>query len=79
MTALELKNDLHRMVVETEDIAVLEQMARLFSILRDENTAKSAISESEEAQIRKGLEDLREGRLKSDEEVRAKVRSMLNR
>jgi predicted transcriptional regulator len=78
MNALELKNDLHRMVVETDDIAVLEQIALLFSALRDEQSLWDLISEAEKKQIQKGLEDLRNGRTKSHEEVRARVRSILH-
>ena len=77
MNTLELKNNLHRMVVETDDAAVLEQITLLFSALRDEKSLWDSISEAEKKQIQKGLEDLRSGRIKSNEEVRAKVRSIL--
>jgi|APTNR8051073442_1049403.scaffolds.fasta_scaffold01835_13 predicted transcriptional regulator len=78
MTALELKNNLHRMVVETDDVEVLEQISMLFAALRDEKDAGTGVSEAENVQILKGLEDLRNGRVKSHEEVRAKVRAILN-
>ncbi len=78
MTALEIKNNLHRMVVETDDLEVLEQIALLFSALRNEKGEEAGISESEKAQIRKGLEDLKNGRIKSNEDVRGKVRAILN-
>lgn len=77
MNTLELKNNLHRMVVETDDAAILEQITVLFSALRDEKSLWDSISEAEKKQIQKGLEDLRSGRIKSNEEVRAKVRSIL--
>lgn len=66
------------MVVETDDLEVLEQIAFLFSALRNEKGDVAGISESEKAQIRKGLEDLKNGRIKSDEDVRGKVRAILN-
>jgi predicted transcriptional regulator len=75
MTALELKNNLHRMVVETEDLEILEQINLLFEALRAEKT----IGEAERLQILQGLEDLRAGRTKSDEEVRKKIRAILKR
>ena len=77
MTALEIKNDLHRMVVETDDVDILEQIALLFSALRDEKPLWDTISEAEKTQIKRGLEDLRAGRTKPHEEVRAKVRALL--
>ena len=36
MTILDIKNDFHRMVVETEDPEILEQIALLFAALRQE-------------------------------------------
>lgn len=75
--ALEIKNNLHRMVVETDDVAILEQIALLFSALRNDKSLWETISEAEKTQIKRGLEDLRAGRTKSHEEVRAKVRAIL--
>ena len=73
----EIKNDLHRMVVETNDPEVLEQIAFLFAALRDEKGLWDTLSAGEKAKIQKGLEDLHSGRTKSHEEVRAKVRAIL--
>lgn len=78
MTVLEIKNDLHRMVVETEDPEVLEQIALLFAALRQEKSLWDNLSDSEKQRIQKGLEDIREGRVKSHEEVRAKVHAILH-
>jgi len=78
MTILEIKNDLHRMVVETEDPEILEQIALLFAALRQEKSLWDKLSEGEKQQIQKGLKDIREGRVKSHEEVRAKVQTILH-
>ena len=77
MTALEIKDKLHRMVLETDDVDVLEQIALLFSALRDEKSLWNTIGEAEKTQIKRGLKDLKAGRIKSNEEVRAKVREIL--
>jgi len=77
MTALEIKDKLHQMVSETDDVDVLEQIALLFSALRDEKSLWDTIGEAEKVQIQRGLEDLHAGRTKSNEEVRAKVREIL--
>lgn len=77
MTTLEIKDKLHRMVVETDDVDVLSQIELLFSALRDEKSLWDTIGEAEKKQIKRGLEDMRTGRIKSHEEVRAKVREML--
>ena len=73
----EIKNDLHRMVVETDDPKILEQIAVLFAALRDEKSLWDTLSEGEKRQIQRGLEDVRAGRTKSNEEVRSKVRAIL--
>lgn len=78
MTTFEIKDKLHRMVVETDDVDVLEQIALLFSALRDEKSLWDSIGEAEQNQIKRGLEDLQAGRTKSNEEVRAKVREVLS-
>ncbi len=66
------------MVVETDDPEILEQIAFLFAALRDEKSLWETLSEAEKVQILKGMEDLRSGRTKSHEEVRAKVRAILS-
>jgi predicted transcriptional regulator len=76
MTALEIKDKLHRMVLETDDVDVLEQIALLFSALRDEKSLWDTIGEAEKNQIKRGLEDLDTGRTKSNEEIRIKVREL---
>lgn len=76
MTALEIKDKLHRMVLETDDVDVLEQIALLFAALRDEKSLWDTIGEAEKSQIKRGIDDLQSGRTKSNEEVRAKVREI---
>jgi methionine synthase II (cobalamin-independent) len=79
MSVLELKNNLHRMVVETDDETILNQIKLLFEVLRDEPNAWGAISEDEKQKIQQGLADLRTGKVKTHEEVRARVNTLLNR
>lgn len=77
MSIADIKNDLHRMVVETDDPEILKQIVFLFAALRDEASLWDRLSEREKQQIQKGLEDLQAGRTKSNEEVRLKVRAIL--
>ncbi|MCB0531073.1 MAG: hypothetical protein H6574_15420 [Lewinellaceae bacterium] len=74
----DLKNDLHRMVVDTDDPEILEQIAFLFAAMRGDKSLWDTLSEAEQQEIQKGLDDLRAGRTKSNEEVRAKVRALLH-
>ncbi len=70
MKALELKNDIHKYVVETDDLMILQQVKDLFQEL----TSKSVeLTDYEIERIEKGLKDIEEGRVYSNEEVRAKI------
>lgn len=79
MTVFEIKDNLHRMVVETDDQAILEQIALLFAALRDENNLWDAISESEKKRIKHGIEDIKNNKITTHEEVRASVRAILGK
>jgi hypothetical protein len=79
MTVLEIKDNLHRMVVETDDQAILEQIAFLFAALRDENNLWDAMSDAEKKQIRHGIEDIKNNKITTHEEVRASVRAILGK
>lgn len=73
----EIKNDLHRMIVETDDAEILEQVAFLFAALRQEEIFLGKLSEREKSSIQQGLNDLKMGKIKSNEELRTKVRALL--
>jgi hypothetical protein len=79
MNVAEIKNDLHRMVVETNDPAILEQIAALFASLRAEKNWWDTISEQEKALIEKGRQDMAEGKTAPRSEVRQQVRQILSK
>jgi len=79
MNVAEIKNDLHRMVVETNDPAILEQIASLFASLRAEKNWWDTISEQEKALIEKGRQDMAEGKTVPRSEVRQQVRQILSK
>lgn len=79
MNVAEIKNDLHRMVVETNDPAILEQIAALFASLRAEKNWWDTISEQEKALIEKGRQDMAEGKTVTRSEVRQQVRQILSK
>jgi uncharacterized protein YbaP (TraB family) len=74
----ELKNDLHRMIVETDDEAILEQISKMFELLLGEKNAWESLSEAERQNIENGLEDFRQSRLSAHSEVREKVQKLLS-
>ncbi len=79
MTTAEIKNNLHRMVVETEDRLILEQIALLFASLREERNWADTISQEEKVLIDKGRKDLAEGKTVARSEVQAQSRKILSK
>lgn len=74
-----MKNDLHRMVVETNDPDILAQIAALSASLRGEEDWWDALSEEEKEQIERGLADVEAGRTVPYAEVEDKLRSVLGK
>ncbi len=77
MSALELKNDLLRMVVETDDPLVLKQIIALFATLRQEKDWWDLISEAEKQKIELGRKQAAEGKIVPHMAVRAEVNKIL--
>lgn len=79
MSVAELKNDLHRMIVETDDPAILEQVVALFSSLKEGTNWWEQLSEAEKLQIEQGAKDIEEGKTTSLELVKEKVQKVLKK
>lgn len=64
MSTAELKSYLHKLVVETNEDAILQQVAEYFASLKDqlEDDLWSTLSEGEKKSIERGIDDLRNGR-----------------
>ena len=77
MSALELKNNLLRMVVETDDPLLLKQIIALFATLRQEKDWWDLISDAEKQKIELGMRQAAEGKIVSHKVVRAEVRQLL--
>ncbi len=77
MSALELKNNLLRMVIETDDPLLLKQVIALFATLRQEKDWWDLLSDAEKQKIELGMRQAAEGKIVSHEVVRAEVRQVL--
>lgn len=77
MSALELKNNLLRMVVETDDPLLLQQVIALFATLRQEKDWWDLISEAEKMKIELGMRQAEEGKVFTHEMVRSEVQNIL--
>lgn len=80
LTIHEIKNNLHRLVVETDDVSVLEKVQEYFGILKG-NQADwwDALSANEVASVEKGLQQLDSGQRVPHEQVRRKVKQLLGK
>jgi predicted transcriptional regulator len=82
MSVAEIKNELHRLVVETDDQKVLQQIKSIFVILKkggEETDWWDLIDEKEKVLIKKGLQQLERGERISHQEVRKDIDLLLKK
>lgn len=70
MSKEELKSNLHRLIVETDDAEILGKVQETFNQLRAET---HILTDYEKELIDKGLKDIEEGRVYTHKEVRAEI------
>lgn len=71
MSVAELKNNIHKMVVETDDADILLKIQDTFAELKSENSS-DVLSDYEKNMIKRGLKDHEEGRVHTNEQVKTK-------
>ncbi len=80
MSVLDIKNDLLRLVVETDDAALLDLVRNYFKQLKKEPISQIEIDAQENRMIDIGLEQIAQGKVMSNEEARQKIKTdLLNR
>ncbi len=79
MGALELKNEILRLIIETNDTNTLVQVkAVLTAIINQENGDwLAALSESQRNSIEQGLADITNGKVVANEQVMASIRAKI--
>lgn len=79
-TAAILKNELHRLVVETDNAEVLSQVKSIFeALLLGEEDWWDTLSEKEKTQVQKGLQQLDNGDRMTNESVRKEINHLLGK
>lgn len=73
MSTAELKSDLHRLIVETDDIHILKRIQDIFTALR--SRPAEALSDYEKKMIEQGLEDIKAGKVLINHEVKEKFQN----
>ena len=79
MATLELKNNLLRMVAETDDPLILKQITALLASLRDEADWWDLISEAEKNKIEEGMKQAAAQETIPHELVRDEVNKLLGK
>jgi predicted transcriptional regulator len=82
MTTLALKDALHRLVIDTNDDTILQQVQSFFLSVKEKNNSIDwwqSISDKEKVLISKGLEDAENGKLIPNDEVRAFINEKIGK
>lgn len=79
MATLELKNNLLRMVAETDDPLILKQITALLASLREEADWWDLITEAEKKKIEEGMRQTASGNTVPHEAVRADANRLLGK
>ncbi|MCB9053331.1 MAG: hypothetical protein H6556_28170 [Lewinellaceae bacterium] len=77
MSVAELKNNLHRLVVETDDPEILAQIAALFASLLGEGDWWDSLSNEEKRRIEQGEADAGAGQTVPYSQVKEKAKGIL--
>jgi len=73
MSSAELKSDLHKYIVETDDLSVLQQVKALFEQLNNVPSDKVDLNPQEERMLQIGIDQAEKGLLTSDNQVRTDI------
>jgi len=76
MSVAELKNNLHRLIVETNDT---DRLLKVQDLLIEPESEASKLSDYEIQRIEKGLKDIEEGRVHTNAEVKAQFREWVKK
>lgn len=77
MTTLELKNDLLRLLLETDDTQLLDKVRRYFKLLKHEPLSDATLEAQELAMVEIGLQQIETGQVMTHEEARKKIEARL--
>jgi hypothetical protein len=76
-----LKNELHRLVVQTDDMTVLRRVKKIFDLMLEEGANEEdwwdELTEQEKAMIQRGLQQLDNGERIPNGEARLEISNLL--
>ena len=77
MSTAELKSNLHKLIVETDDINILQKIQEVFNALRS-IPINGDLSAYEMKMIELGLKDVEQGKVVSNDKVKARLSNWIN-
>lgn len=78
MNITDIKNDLHQLVVETDDIDVLKAIQQVFKAMQKQKTDWwDLLSKPEQQLVQKSIQQANEGQLIPTTEVHAKINAWI--
>lgn len=79
MSASEVKLNLLKLILETEDTEILEELTAYFRALRSKSDWWKEISDKEKALVKTGLDQLERGEGIPYESIKSKARQLLGK
>ena len=79
MSAADLKNDLIKVIVNTDDIAFLRQLKDFFKKHQVTTDWWDEISDHEKEMIKLGIKEIEEGNVVAHEDVRGEINKLLRK
>ena len=79
MSVLELKNELHRLVVSTEDEIILENVRAYFVTLTSHEDWWDTLSDTQQQLVNDSISQLENGQTSTHQAVRARISKLLNK
>lgn len=78
MSIAEIKNNLHKLVVETNDEKILKTIQKIFNELNNEEESDwwEELNEKDKKNINRGLKESEEGIFVSDDDVKERIKKL---
>jgi hypothetical protein len=77
MNTLELKNDLLRLLMETDDTQLLNKVRRYFKLLKHEPVSEAVLEAQELAMVEVGMAQIENGQVMTHDKARKRIEARL--
>lgn len=77
MNTLELKNDLLRLLMETDDTQLLDKVRRYFKLLKHKPVSEAVLEAQELAMVEVGMAQIENGQVMTHDKARKRIEARL--